>query len=82
MKVSKETWIRTGVLLVTLINQLFTVIGWNPLPFSEGELYQGLSALFTVGASLWSWWKNNSFTPAALQADAYRVALKEEMKNG
>ena len=37
MKVSKETWIRTGVLLVTLINQLFTVIGWNPLPFSEGE---------------------------------------------
>lgn len=77
MKCKKETWIRTVVLAVSLLNQLLTVFGQNPLPFSDEAVYEGLSALVTVGASLWSWWKNNSFTAEAVAADEYLRLLKK-----
>ncbi len=75
-KISSETWIRTIILVVTLFNQILTAAGKNPLPFSENSLYTLLSSLFCAGASLWAWWKNNSFTAPALQADAYLAVLK------
>ena len=76
MKCNKDTWIRTVVLAVSLINQLLTVFGQNPLPFSDDAVYEGLSAVVTVAASLWSWWKNNSFTAEAVAADEYLRLLK------
>lgn len=78
MNCKKETIVRTVVLLLSLINQVLTVLGKNPLPFSDEAVYQGISAAVTVAASLWAWWKNNSFTSAALKADAYLEGLKKE----
>lgn len=75
MKVSKNTWIRTVVLLVALINQVLTVSGKNPLPWSETEIYEGISLMFTAVASIVSWWKNNSFTKNAIKADEYKKSL-------
>ena len=75
-KVSVETVVRTIVLVVTLLNQVLTMLGKNPLPFAEDELYSWLSAAATVAATLWAWWKNNSFTPEAIQADKYLAELK------
>ena len=43
-KVKKETLIRTLVTAVTMINMLLTMTGKNPLPFSEDEVYIGISA--------------------------------------
>lgn len=79
-KISKETLIRTGVFLVTLINSVLTMLGKNPLPFSDSEVYEYISAICTVAASLWAWWKNNSFTDAAVKADEYLNALKHQGK--
>lgn len=76
-KVSAETIIRTIVLLVTLINSVLTMSGKNPLPFAEDELYTALSCIATIGATLWAWWKNNSFTEAAIKADEYLKDLKK-----
>ncbi|MBQ7095826.1 MAG: phage holin [Clostridia bacterium] len=76
MNISKMTIIRTFALIIALINQLLTVLGANPLPFSDEELYEGISILVTVGTSLWSWWKNNSFTKEAIEADGYMHKLK------
>ncbi len=76
MKASKETIIRTIILVITLINQVLTVLGKNPLPFSDEAIYEALSAVCTAGASLWAWWKNNSFTSAAILADEYKDQLK------
>lgn len=78
--VSKETLIRTAVLVIALINSVLTMLGKNPLPFSENEIYQAGSAICTVAASLWAWWKNNSFTNAAIRADEYMNALKSQAK--
>ena len=73
--VSKETIIRTIILVIALLNQILTAAGKNPLPFSDEEIYMGLTAIFTVAASVWAWWKNNSFTENAIAADEYKDML-------
>lgn len=77
-KVSVETVIRTIVLVVTLINSVLTMLRKNPLPFSEDELYTALSATATIAATVWAWWKNNSFTTEAIKADEYLHELKAD----
>ena len=73
--VKKDTIIRTIVLIVALINQALTLSGKNPLPFEDDEIVNVLSYAFTAAASLWAWWKNNSFTQNAIKADKVRDAL-------
>lgn len=75
-KIPTQTIIRAIVLLVTLVNTILTIFGKNPLPFAEDELYAWLTAAATAAATLWAWWKNNSFTPEAIQADKYLAELK------
>ena len=77
-KVSVETIVRTIVLAVTLLNQVLTMLGKNPLPFAEDELYALLTTTATVAATLWAWWKNNSFTSEAISADKYLAELKKQ----
>lgn len=77
MKIKTDTIIRTVLLVVALINQALTITGHSVLPISDEQITDFLSLALTAGASLWAWWKNNSFTQAALQADAYKDALKE-----
>lgn len=52
--------------------KLIAASGRTLLPYTEEEFYQGLSAVVTVVVSLWSWWKNNSFTAKAIRADHAR----------
>lgn len=72
----KGTIVRTAVLTFALVNQVLTIAGVNPLPFTNEEFEEGFSMALTVGASLWSWWKNNSFTKNAIEADKYLDELK------
>lgn len=72
----KGTIVRTAVLTFALVNQILTIAGVNPLPFTNEEFEAGFSMMLTVGASLWSWWKNNSFTKNAIEADRYLAELK------
>lgn len=68
-KIETGTIVRTVVLLFALVNQVLTMAGKAPLPFTNEEIAEGFSMVLTVGASLWAWWKNNSFTQAAIEAD-------------
>ena len=77
MKVKTETIIRTAVLALALLNQVLVICGKTPLPVKDEELTQVLSLCFTIGASLWSWWKNNSLTTNAIKADEYLRELRE-----
>lgn len=78
MKVKTDTIVRAIVLFITLLNQVLTMLGKNPLPFAEDELYSTITAIATIAAALWAWWKNNSFTPAAIKADEYLAELKTD----
>lgn len=76
--VSTSTIIRTVVLILALVNNCLTMAGYSPLPIDDAELTAFLSQLFTIGAAVWAWWKNNSFTKEAIAADD----LMHNLKNG
>lgn len=78
MTISKDTIIRSLVLIVALINQVLTTLGKNPLPFSDDLIYELITVMATVAASIVAWWKNNSFTKKAILADGYLHNLKEK----
>lgn len=68
-KIEVGTIVRTAVLVFALINQALTIAGHNPLPFTDAEVGEAVSMVLTVAASLWAWWKNNSFTQEAIESD-------------
>ena len=68
-KVSKGTIIRTACLLLAIINNLLAIYGKSPLPINDEMLKEVLSFCFTTVASFAAWWKNNSFTQKAIEAD-------------
>ena len=78
MKIKKETIIRTVVLALALINQILTAFGISIIPISDDQITELLSLVLTIGASVWAWWKNNSFTKNAIEADMILDQLKSE----
>lgn len=79
-KVSTETIVRLVVMVITLVNTILTMMGKNPLPWSEEEIYRFLTVVAQVAVTLWAWWKNNSFTSEAIEADKILNKLKENKK--
>lgn len=75
-KVSKGTIIRTACLVLALVNNGLALFGKSPLPIDDEAVSQIMSFIFTAGAALATWWKNNSFTQAALEADEVLTELK------
>lgn len=75
LHIKPETVARTFVLVLALINQCLSAAGKSPLPIDNETLEQLVTAGITTAAALWAWWKNNSFTQNALQADAYMTNL-------
>ena len=51
--------------------------GAQRLPIESAELEQLVSTGLTIATALVSWWKNNSFTPEAIEADDFLCQLKE-----
>ena len=77
-KISAGTIARTIILLLALINQCLSMAGVSPLPIEDEQVETIITTAWTVIAALIAWWKNNSFTQAALAGDA----LKDEIKAG
>lgn len=78
MQVKKETIIRTAITFLAMINSVLVFCGKNVLPWSENEMYQAFSITLDVVATIWAWWKNNSFSPNAIKADAYMDKLNSK----
>jgi SPP1 family holin len=69
MKISKGTIIRTACLVLAIINNSLAIAGKSPLPIESETLTEVISFAFTTVASMVAWWKNNSFTKKAIEAD-------------
>ena len=80
MKVKTETIIRTIVLILALANQVLAIYGKQKIPITEDEVYQLITLIVTIGSAMWAWWKNNSFTQPAIQADEYMEKLRQEQR--
>lgn len=74
--VKTDTIARTIVLFIALANQVLAIAGKEVFPVTEDQIYQIVTLVATVGASVWAWWKNNSFTPNAIEADKVLTELK------
>lgn len=78
--ITAGTIARTAVLLLALTNQMLSAMGKSPLPIESTTVEQLVTAGITTVAALVAWWKNNSFTTAALQADQTYDKLKAQGK--
>ena len=78
MKIESGTIIRLVLLVLALANQILSMLGYPVLPIADEQVESVVSVLFTVVVSLVAYWKNNSFTKPAIEADK----LLKEMKEG
>lgn len=82
MKISKGTIIRTIALAVVLLNLLLKALGKPLIDFDEGTVMHWLEYIIEVAVILVTFWKNNSFSPAAIKADEILKQLKAEDTEG
>ena len=76
MKISKGTLIRTIILALALINQVLAMLGLSPLNIADDDISTVISTAWTIIAAVVAWWKNNSFSDAAIKADDFMHKLK------
>ena len=76
-KISTATIARTATLILALTNQVLSAAGKPVLPIESENLEQLVTAGITIGASIWAWWKNNSFTSEAIRADEFMQNLRD-----
>lgn len=74
------TWVRLVMMVIALVSYLAKEFGLVPPEISENQVYNVVIAIFTVVSFLQSYWKNNSFTEAAQEADSYFNLLKDDYK--
>ena len=77
--ISAGTIARTACLLLALTNQILSACGKPVLPIESSTVEQLVTAGITTVAALIAWWKNNSFTTAAIQADKYLEDKKSQV---
>lgn len=79
MKVSKATIIRTVCLLLAIINSGLQLFGKSPITFITDDMVgEIVSYIFVVATAAVAWWKNNSFTKAAIAGDDLMKTLKKD----
>nr|DAL33396.1 MAG TPA_asm: holin [Caudoviricetes sp.] len=78
--ISAGTVARTAALLLALTNQVLSALGKPVLPIESETVEQLVTAGITTVTALVAWWKNNSFTTAALEADKTYDRLKAQGK--
>lgn len=80
LKISTGTIVRTVCLILALVNQILSATGHAVLPIEDTQVEALITTVITVVTSLVAWYKNNSITPEAQQADEYMHELKKSKK--
>ena len=70
LQITSGTIARTVILILALVNQVLTATGHSVINISDENVNTLISTGFTIVSALIAWWKNNSFTHAAIKADA------------
>lgn len=68
---------RLFILILTWINQLFTMAGYTLLPIDNEAITTFISTGCTLLATAVCYWKNNSFSTPAVAADNIKKAMKK-----
>ncbi len=76
-KITTGTIARTVVLALAVINQILCIMGISPIPIDDEAIVELITTGAMIITALWSWWKNNSFTKAAIISDKEMHMMKE-----
>lgn len=78
VKITKGTIIRTIALAVVLLNLGLKALGKPLIEFDEGTVMYWLEFIIELAVIIVNFWKNNSFSPAAIKADEFMKQLQSE----
>ena len=73
-----STWLRFALLAAGILNLALRCLGIDALRFTNEEIGSAVSIIFAAVSALAAYWKNNSFTSAALEADRILAQLRAD----
>lgn len=74
--ISKGTIVRTIMLLIVIVNLILKACGKPLIDIEEHTLFYWLEVVLEIGVIITTFWKNNSFSKAAIRADNFMRKLK------
>lgn len=80
MKISKGTIVRLIAVVIVIVNLILKAFGKPIIDIDEGTILAVVEAFITIAVVIVSFWKNNSFSEAAIKADEFLKKLKSEGK--
>lgn len=76
MKITTGTIVRTIMIVIVVINFVLKAIGKPVIDIEEGTVAAYVEVFIEVAMVLVGFWKNNSFSEAAIKADEFLKSLK------
>ena len=74
--ISKGTIVRTIMLVIVIVNLVLKACGKPVIDVEEGTLFYWLETVLEIAVIITTFWKNNSFSQAAIKADNFMRKLK------
>lgn len=74
--ISKGTIVRTIMLIIVIFNLILKACGKPLIDVEEHTLFYWLEVILEIGVIITTFWKNNSFSKAAIKADDFLKKLK------
>ena len=76
-EITADTIARTIILIISMINGAAAIFGFTKLDIEENTIYTVVTGVSVIVSAVIGFWKNNSFTTAAINGDNLKNALKE-----
>ena len=64
------------ILLLALVNAILQIFGYKPVQIGNDEIYEIISTIFLIGASIYTTYKNFNVTTASQTAQELTNAIK------
>ena len=77
MKVTKSTIVRTILFFAVMLNFFLERCGIDIVPVDESAILMFVEYAIEIAVLIVGFWKNNSYTPKAIQADQFLKELRE-----
>lgn len=78
MKTKKDTIVRAILILLVLVNSVLEKLGLDIIPTDENFIAMFVETVIEIAIIIVGFWKNNSFSEAAIKADEFLKTLREE----
>lgn len=78
MKISKSTIIRAILVAIVIINFVLEKLGVDLIPVNESLIAMIVETVIEIAVIVVGFWKNNSFSQAAIRADEFLKELRND----